>query len=241
MTLSAGGSIAAQWRDLLMISFEVDPLVLVPLVPNGTSLDFHAGKSLVTVVGLRLFDVRVGDAPATLNRPCERVELRSYVWRQAGSEIRAGIIVLKEIVATEALAVGVSALFDGPTVAAPMQHRVAAPGQGGAVSYSWYLSGRWNQASAMRGAASVTAPAGSIEAFVKDRGWRYMRRAAGATAEWRIEHPSWEIWSARDARLDCDVATVYGRQLEPALSGTPLSVFVATGSEAVTHPLEIVD
>jgi uncharacterized protein len=241
MTLSAGGTIAAQWRDLLMISFEIDPVVLVPLVPIGMSLDFHGGKSLVTIVGQRIFDVRVGDAPPTLTRVCERVQLRSYVWRRVGTDIRAGIIVLKDIVASEALAFGGAAFFEGPSVAAPMQHRVAAPGQNGPVSYSWYLSGRWHQASAVRASMAAATAGGTIESFVKDRGWHYARQADGATGERRIDHPHWDVWPARDARFDCDVAAVYGRQWEYALSGVPLSVFVATGSEAVTHPSQIVD
>ena len=36
--------LTAEWRNLLMINFEVDPAVVSPLVPRGTELDAWNGK-----------------------------------------------------------------------------------------------------------------------------------------------------------------------------------------------------
>jgi Uncharacterized conserved protein (COG2071) len=44
--------LTAQWRHLAMLNGEVEPDLLTALVPPGTVLDLHAGRCLVSVVGL---------------------------------------------------------------------------------------------------------------------------------------------------------------------------------------------
>ena len=55
----------------------------------------------------------------------------------------------------------------------------------------------------------------------------------GSTTEYAVEHPSWRVSRARDARLDADVAALYGERFVGALSARPSSAFLAEGS-AVT-------
>ena len=45
--------LTAEWRDLVMLNYEVDPGILAGLVPAGTELDLWQGRALVSVVGMR--------------------------------------------------------------------------------------------------------------------------------------------------------------------------------------------
>jgi uncharacterized protein YqjF (DUF2071 family) len=36
--------LTAEWRDLAMVNFEVEPDVLAPYVPAGTEIDFWNGR-----------------------------------------------------------------------------------------------------------------------------------------------------------------------------------------------------
>jgi uncharacterized protein len=223
-----------------MLSYEVDPLVLVPHVPRGTSLDFYNGCALLSVVGFRMLNTRVAGVRIPLQQDLEQVNLRFYVWRREGAAVRHGVVFLKEIVPSTLMAIGARLFFQENYSSAPMRHEVAHAEHGWA-SYEWQASDRWNRVSAKQlGPARAAAPQ-SIEAFVKDRPWGYTRQASGATSEYHVVHPSWDIWPATDPVLDCDVAAVFGRQFATSLSRPPLSAFIAVGSEATVQAGRLVD
>ena len=39
--------LTAEWRDLVMLNYEVDPAVLRPRVPTGTELDSFGGRTFI--------------------------------------------------------------------------------------------------------------------------------------------------------------------------------------------------
>jgi uncharacterized protein YqjF (DUF2071 family) len=45
--------LSAEWRDLVMLNYEVSPRLLHPYVPRGTELDSFEGKTFVSLVGFR--------------------------------------------------------------------------------------------------------------------------------------------------------------------------------------------
>jgi len=229
------GSVSVHWRDLVMLSYEVNPLLLVPHVPAGTSLDFHDGRALVTVLGFRVLATRIAGIPLPLHQDFAQVSFRFYVWRQVGAEIRQGAVVLKEIVPGLSMTVGARLFFGENYISAPMRHEVTE-GERGWASYEWQLANRWNRVAATRNGAPRPALPRSIEAFVQERRWSYTRQPGGATLEYRVEHPSWEISPATAPTLDCDLAAAWGPQFVTTLSRPPVSAFIALGSEAVLQP-----
>ena len=233
--MTTTGLLSAEWRDLVMVSYEIDPLLLVPYVPGGTSLDFHAGHALVTIVGLRLLNTRVAGVPIPFHQDLEQVNFRLYVWRRAGSELRRGVVFIKEIVPSASMTLGARLFFNENFVSAPMRHQVVHAEQGWA-SYEWQAAGRWNRVSAKQQGVAGPAHAASIESFVKDRAWGYSRQRDGSTLEYHVDHPVWDIWPASDPVLDCDVAQVFGRQFVTTLARPAASAFIAVGSEATLHP-----
>jgi hypothetical protein len=233
--MASTGLLSAEWRDLVMISYEIDPLLLVPYVPGGTSLDFHEGRALVTVVGLRMLNTRVAGVPIPFHQDLEQVNFRFYVWRRAGSELRRGVVFIKEIVPSASMTIGARLFFNENYVSAPMRHQVAHAAQGWA-SYEWEAAGRWNRVSARHNDPARRVAATSIESFVKDRFWGYSRQRDGSTIEYQVEHPDWDVWPAVDPLLECDVANVFGSQFATTLARPPISAFVAVGSDATLHP-----
>jgi uncharacterized protein len=240
MLTTVPGLFCAEWRDLVMISYEVDPLLLVPLVPAGTSLDFFDGRALVSVVGLRFMNTRIAGIPIPLHQDFEQVTFRFYVWRQVNAEIRAGVVFIKEIVPSAAMTLSARLLFNERYETAPMRHEVVA-GEHGWASYEWQMANRWNRLSARRTGRPHAAAVDAIETFIKDRPWSYTRQRDGSTLEFRIEHPSWNISPAADPTLDCDVASVYGAKFAPTLARSPVSAFIAAGSDTILHPGRPID
>lgn len=234
--MSTTGLLTADWRDLVMLSYEIDPLLLVPHVPGGTSLDFHDGRALVTLVGLRMLNLRVAGIPVPFLQEFEQVNFRFYVWRREGHQLRRGVVFIREIVPSASMTLGARLLFNEHYVTAPMRHEVADPEHGGQVTYEWQAGGRWNRLSAQQLGAAGPMPPASIEAFVKDRPWGYAQQRDGSTLEYFVEHPDWDVRAADAPVLECGVDEAFGRRFVSTLARPPISAFVAVGSEATVHP-----
>src|SRR5262249_1956516 len=122
-------------------------------------------------------------------------------------------------------------------VACPMDSQVQLPdlsrGLGGAVEYSWGKRPARNTIRAEFAGSPSYPVAGSREEFITEHYWGYVLQSCGSALEYAVQHPQWRVWRAQAARLECDVASCYGRQFCEALGREPSSAFVAEGS-AVT-------
>src|SRR5437867_11221784 len=97
--------LTAEWRHLVMLSYEVDLDVPAPLVPAGLALDLWHGRALVSVVGFRFLDARVLGAAIPRHRDFDEVNLRFYVRRDMpGGETRHGVVFVRGLVARPAVA-----------------------------------------------------------------------------------------------------------------------------------------
>ena len=87
-----------------MLNYEIDPALLQPFVPRGTELDSFEGKTYVSLVGLRFARTKLyGLISVPFHSDFDEVNLRIYVRRREGSEIRRGVMFIREIVSLPAV------------------------------------------------------------------------------------------------------------------------------------------
>jgi len=230
--------LTAEWRHLVMLSYEVDPDVLAPLVPAGTALDLWRGRALVSVVGFRFLDTRVLGVAVPRHRDFDEVNLRFYVRRDLPSgETRHGVVFVRELVARLAVALLARLAYNEPYRAVTMRSATPrgandAPGR---LAYEWRMGGAWEGLAATAVGAPAMPEPGSQEAFITRHHWGYTRQRDGGTVEYEVVHPPWRIWTAGGAALTTDVARLYGRAFAPALSRPPVSALVADGSPVIVY------
>lgn len=231
----AGRFLTARWVHLAMVSFEVDPEVLRPVVPAGTELDLWSGKCFASVVGFQFLSTRLLGVPVPFHRSFEEVNLRFYVKRVVDGETRRGVVFVKEIVPRRALAWVANAVYGEKYVALPMSHEDRMSESPATLVYRWRHGGRWAHVRLVADGEPYLADESSEEAFITEHYWGYTARADGTTLEYRVEHPRWKVWRAVDPELVCDVETLYGPQFAPFLGSRPSSCFVADGSDVVVR------
>jgi uncharacterized protein YqjF (DUF2071 family) len=225
-----------------MLNYEVPPEVLAPFVPRGTTLDLWEGRSLASVVGFRFLDTRVVGVPIPFHRNFDEVNLRFYVKRELlDGEVRRAVVFVRELVPRPLIAWTARALYNEPYRALPMRSETpSAPTDApGVVRYAWRrrtaAGDSWEHVLA-RAVGDATVPAAGTEAqFITEHYWGYTRQRDGSTIEYEVRHPSWRVWSAEDAELRVDVATLYGSEFVGPLAGPPRSAFVAEGSAVSVH------
>jgi uncharacterized protein YqjF (DUF2071 family) len=227
--------LTAEWRDLVMLNYEVDPALLKPLVPAGTRLDPWSGHALVSIVGFRFVSTRVLGIAIPGHRDFEEVNLRFYVRREAADGPRRAVVFIRELVPRAAIAWTARAWYNEPYRALPMRHAIAASDTRRELRYEWRDAGAWRGIHASTEGASAPLVPGSEGEFITEHFWGYTRQRDGGTVEYRVAHPSWRVWTAADARLEGDLTPTYGADFAAVLSGPPRSAFVADGSAIAVH------
>jgi len=219
--------LAAEWRHLALVNYEIDPAVLRPRVPAGTELDDFAGRCFASLVGFRFRRTRVLGIAVPFHRNFDEVNLRFYVRRKAGNQWRRGVVFVRELVPRRAIAWVARNLYGEPYLAVPMRHEITEHPLH-RVRYEWKFAGAWNRLEATATSPWQPIADGSIEEFIAEHYWGYTARARG-TAEYEVVHPCWRIQSA-ESRLEAEVARLYGAAFREALSARPASAFLAEGS-----------
>jgi uncharacterized protein YqjF (DUF2071 family) len=235
--------LAAEWRDLAMLNYIVDPVLLRALVPAGTELDSFEGRTFVSLVGFRFLHTRVLGMVLPFHENFDEVNLRFYVrregpnprpdgrgWPSAG-EARRGVVFVKEIVPRFAIAAVARWVFNENYVALPMSHSMGDT----AVEYGWrYRRSLFSLRVEFEG-QPVFPAAGSIEQFITEHYWGYAAQRDGGTVEYKVAHEPWRVWTATNAAFTGDASGLYGPALAAVLRSKPHSAFLAEGSPVTVH------
>jgi len=219
-----------------MLNYEIEPGVLAPYVPRGTELDSWNGRHLASVVGFLFLKTRVFGIPIPFHRNFEEVNLRFYVRHKAEDGWRRGVVFIKEIVPRAAIALAARRLYNELYIALPMAHRIEV--ESGAVKsaeYSWRFGGQQNGLKLTARGEAQPLTEGSEAEFITEHYWGYNAQRDGSTLEYRVEHPRWRVYDVADAKLDCDVAGLYGERFRESLSRKSSSAFLAEGSTVTVY------
>jgi uncharacterized protein YqjF (DUF2071 family) len=228
--------LTADWRDLVMLNYAVDPKLLLKHVPPGTELDPWNGKVFVSLVGFRFLNTRVFGISVPFHSDFEEVNLRFYVRRRHNNEIRRGVVFIREIVPRRAIATVANVFYNENYVALPMRHRIqSGDDQTRSVEYVWKSQlGESGMTVIVKGKPFLPNH-GSEEQFITEHYWGYVAQRDGGCLEYHVAHPPWRVWNANQSRFKGDMKDLYFADLAAALCEPPSSAFLAEGSEVTVH------
>lgn len=236
--MNARPFLTAEWRHLAMLNFDADAELLRSFVPPGTELDLWNGTAIVTLVGFRFLNTRLLGLPVPFHRNFDEVNLRLYVRRRAPEGWRRGVVFIKEIAPRRAVALVANRVYNEKYVVLPMRHRLEPSDANGerVVEYGWKLDGQQSAIRVRAGGAARRPDEGSEERFVIEHYWGHGRARDGGTLEYRVEHPTWRIWSVREAEFVChDIEGLYGTGFGEVLAERPRSALLAEGSSVAVY------
>lgn len=230
--------LAAQWRALAMLNWEVEPRLIEPYVPRGTELDFHEGKTYVSLVGFLFLDTYVLGIPFPWHRNFEEVNLRFYISRQESGMVKRAVGFVREIVPRWAIARIARWSYNEPYVCHAMRHRhdgycrqtTPPHAEKLLVEYGWCCNGNWLSLGVECSGSPQSLVAGSHEEFIAEHYWGYCRQRDGGTVEYRVEHPPWQVWRTNRCWVTGGIADFYPEEFREILSQPPTTSLLADGS-----------
>ena len=94
----------AEWQNLIMANYEIEDSYLLPYLPKGVELDYFEGKSYISLVGFLFKNSSIFNIPMPSMGTFEEVNLRFYVVRKVGNELRRGVVFINETVPNQLVA-----------------------------------------------------------------------------------------------------------------------------------------
>jgi uncharacterized protein YqjF (DUF2071 family) len=233
--------LTAHWTDLLLLNFPVPVDVVARLAPAGTEPDLYQGQAYLSIVGFRFHTTRLLGVPIPGHTSFPEINLRYYVRRTVGDELRRGVVFVREVAPRRAVALTANWLYHENYIARPMRTCIQMAGAelcaGDTIEYAWATRecrrgpNRWNRLAARVAAPLGLSQPGSLEEYFVENYWGYVRRRDGTTHEYRVVHMPWRVAPADDVTWDCDLAATYHHTpLAEYLAAPPANAVIADGS-----------
>ncbi len=223
--------LSAEWRDLVMLNYQVDPSLLVRHVPQRTELDTFEGRVFLSLVGFRFLRTKLfGLVPLPFHTNFDEVNLRFYVKRHEGGEERRGVVFIREIVPRFAVAQLARLAYGENYASLPMRHKVRGDGAGISAEYQWRVERQWCGLHAEASGTPAYAGEGGVEQFMTEHYWGYSAQRGGGCVEYHVSHIPWRVWRSAAAAFEGDAESLYGAELGRVLRRAPDSAFIADGS-----------
>jgi uncharacterized protein len=226
--------LSAEWRELVMLNYEVDSTVLADYAPPGTVLDSFDGRTYISLVAFQFRKTKLfGSLAIPFHADFDEVNLRFYVRRNAGNEDRRGVVFIAEIVPKWAVAKIARLAYGENYVCLPMKHSINMNGAAKTAEYRWQLNGAWCRLYAQTSVAPAHTAEGSLEQFIAEHYWGYSATRNGDALEYHVSHVPWNVWTCSAAGFEGDASSLYGLELGKVLRRRPDSAFIADGSPVI--------
>lgn len=220
--------LTAEWRHLLFLSYPVDPALLRPFLPASTEIDAWDGRAWLSVVAYQFRAVRMWNVPVPGHQDFEGLNLRFYVKREVGGQVRHGVTFLSEIAPRPALAMMTRLMFHEPYTARAMRS-VVDYGPPLRVAYSWRADTSWQHCTAVAAGPAETPRPSTLESFLVERHFSYTQQPNGTTLEYRVDHSPWRVFATASRHCVADYTALYGPEIGSLLT-QPASELIAEGS-----------
>jgi uncharacterized protein YqjF (DUF2071 family) len=225
--------LTAEWNNLVMFNYAVDPGLLEKFVPKGTELDAFAGVTYASLVAFEFNKTRIGGIAVPFHGSFEEVNLRFYVKRGD----KRGATFIRELVPRRAVASIARRFFNENYSCVAMKHRVSEEAAAGIVKaeYQWGAGAAQCRMEIETAGEEFLPAEGSHEQFITEHFWGYAAQPDGGCLEYEVQHPRWEIRRAKIAKFAGDGARYYGSELGAVLGKAPDSAFLIAGSAVTVY------
>lgn len=223
--------LTAEWNNLAMINYEVDPAILEKYVPKGTELDFFNGKCYVSFIGFLFENVRLLGMKIPFHTHFEEVNLRFYVRHLDNGVWKRGAVFISEIVPKLAITLVANTFYNEEYRTMPMKHEIKIKDDSRTFIYQWKLNNTWNTIHVETQKNPIAIEPNSEAEFITEHYFGYSKINDEETYEYEVTHPRWQQYEVIQNKSIIDFEVVYGKEFSFIKEVQPTSVFLAVGSK----------
>lgn len=222
--------LSANWEDLIMANYEINPDILIPFLPKNVELDYFNGKTYVSLVGFLFKKTNLFGIPIPFFGSFEEVNLRFYVQRKIGDKIQKGVVFINETVPFTIVAAIANYFYKEHYITIPTKHSIKNTDNQRFIEYAWQKNKKWNTLSVHANNNELPIVSGSMEAFIFERYFGFTKIDGHTTQSYNIHHPKWNVYDINTFAVSCNFDEMYGDSFSELNHAQPQSVFLAAGS-----------
>lgn len=220
----------ANWENIIMANYEIDPEILLPYLPKGVELDLYDGKAYVSLVGFMFKKTKLFNVAIPWFGTFEEINLRFYVIRKEGDKWKRGVVFINETIPYPIVAWMANKLYKEHYTVVPTRHEINNEKNKQKVNFEWLLNKKWNSIYVEATTESKAMKSQSLEKFIYEHYYGYTKIDEHNTEEYKLQHPSWMVNEVLDYKIDCDFTAMYGESFSVLNTTKPEAVFIAEGS-----------
>jgi uncharacterized protein YqjF (DUF2071 family) len=220
----------ANWENIIMANYEIDPEILIPFLPKGVELDLYEGKAYASLVGFMFKKTKLFNVPIPHFGTFEEINLRFYVVRKEGDTVKRGVVFINETIPYPIVAWMANKLYKEHYTVVPTKHEIRRETKSQKVEFKWLLNKKWNSIYVEATTDAKVMKSQSLEKFIYQHYYGYTKVDQNNTEEYKLQHPSWLVNQVLDYKIDCDFTAMYGDSFSVLNTTKPEAVFIAEGS-----------
>ena len=225
----------ANWENIIMINYEIDPKILIPFLPKGVEIDLFNGKCYISLVGFMFKKTKLFNIPIPWFGTFEEINLRFYVVRKENSQIKRGVVFINETIPYPIVAWMANKLYKEHYTVVPTKHEINYQDKSKKIKFEWLLNKKWNSIYVESSNESSAMKQDTLEKFIYEHYYGYTKINENKTEEYKLQHPSWETNEVLNYKIDCDFEAMYGKSFSVLNQTKPEAVFVAEGSQVAVE------
>ncbi len=222
--------LSAKWEQLIMANYAVKPQLLQPFLPKGVEFDHFNDTVFVSLVGFMFKNTSIFNIPIPFLGTFEEINLRFYVKRKEGNNVKRGVVFINETVPYKPVAYIANKLYKEHYISIPTKSEITISAYNKKIQYNWKINNAWNKLYVNTSDKAAPMAEASIEEFIFEHYYGYTKINDQVTQEYKVNHPRWLVNKVNDYSIDCDFKSMYGTEFEYLKNETPHSVIVAEGS-----------
>ena len=223
--------LTAEWNDLVLFNYEINPKNLENYVPKGTELDLWNGKCYISLIGFMFENVKVLGLKIPFHVNFEEVNLRFYVKRYEDGIWKRGVVFVKEIVPKHAITIVANTLYNEHYQTMKMRHSRTENHTSKTFQYEWFKDSKWNSITMTTKKNAIPIELNSEAEFITEHYFGYTNFNKEKSIEYADTHPRWEQLEVLDYKIEVDFESVYGTEFKFLQDLKPTSSFLALGSK----------
>ena len=223
--------LTAEWNDLALINYKIDPKILEKYVPKGTELDLWNNKCFVSLIGFMFENVKVLGIKVPFHVDFEEVNLRFYVKRYENGIWKRGAVFIKEIVPKHAITIVANTLYKEHYQTMKMRNSRTENEVSKLFRYEWKKDNNWNFMSVTTTKYTIPIEIGSEAEFITEHYFGYTKYNEKKSIEYEVTHPRWKQLQVIDYEVNVNFENIYGQEFAFLQDLIPASTFLAIGSK----------
>lgn len=216
--------LTAKWKNLVFLSYHVEPELLLPLLPPNIEADLMNDKAVVTLAAFDFVNTKIKGIPLPVYGDFSEINLRFNV-TDKNINLK-GVVFIKELVPKSLIAAAANTIYNEKyeTAGITASHDVSLD----VLKFNYTINEK-HTISVITESRSCVVPENTAKYNIKQRNAGF-GTFEGKTIVYEVKHGEWDIFPVINHAIKIDFGELFGAEWKFLNDTEPFDITTARGS-----------